>query len=80
MLRVIYFINLVVALNKMASTASTKEFWRCFLQAYRDLSKLWKVKSEAYKNRNLKTAGCDKLVEKMKEIDKEADRDTVRKK
>jgi hypothetical protein len=61
----------------MVSTVSNKKFWRGFIQEYRDLPELWKVKREVYRNRNLKTAGYDKLVGKMKEIDKEADRDIV---
>jgi hypothetical protein len=57
-------INLGVMLNKMVSTASKKKFWRGFIQEYCSLPELWKGKSEADRNRNLKTAGCDKLVGK----------------
>ena len=61
---------------KMSHTTANKEFWREFIQLYRSLPELWKVKSDVYKNRNLK----DKLAEKLREIEEDADRDMVRKK
>jgi hypothetical protein len=44
-------------LFKMSHTAANKEFWREFIRLYRSLPALWKVKTDVYKNRNLKDAG-----------------------
>jgi hypothetical protein len=62
----------------MSHTTANKEFWRKFIQLYRSLPELWKVKSDVYKNRNLKDAGYDELVEKLREIKEDAERDMVR--
>ena len=51
-------------LFKMSHATANKEFGREFIQLYRSLPELWKVKSYVYKNRNLKDAGYDELVEK----------------
>jgi hypothetical protein len=67
-------------LFKMSHTTENKEFWQEFVQLYRFLTELWKVKSYMYKNHNLKDIGCDELVEKLLEIEEDADRDMVRKK
>jgi hypothetical protein len=64
----------------MSYTTANKEFWREFIQLYRSLPELWKVKSDVYKNCSLKDAGYDEPVEKVREIEDDADRDMVRKK
>jgi hypothetical protein len=46
----------------MSHTTENKEFWWEFVQLYRSLPELWKVKSDVYKNGSLKDAGYDKLV------------------
>ncbi|XP_045130420.1 LOW QUALITY PROTEIN: uncharacterized protein LOC123515665 [Portunus trituberculatus] len=64
----------------MASTLDTQEFWREFIQVYRDFPALWKVKSDEYKNRSLKSECYVKLIDKIREIDPNATRATVTKK
>jgi hypothetical protein len=38
----------------IASVSIDREFWRGFIQIYGSLPALWKVRSDLYKNRNLK--------------------------
>jgi hypothetical protein len=64
----------------MSHTAANKEFWREFIQLYRSVPELWKVKSDVYKNSNLKDAGYDELVEKLQEIKEDAYINMARKK
>jgi len=52
----------------MSQTTANKELWREFIQLYRSLPELWKVKSDVYKNRNFKDAGYNELLEKLREI------------
>jgi len=61
-------------------TIQNKEFWRKCITIYRDLTEVWKIKSDVYKNRNLKAAAYDKLSEKLKKIELRADREMVKKK
>lgn len=64
----------------MESARGTHEFWREFIELYRLLPALWKVKSIEYRNRALKGDCYRILVEKLQEIDPSATRETVTKK
>ncbi|XP_050711229.1 uncharacterized protein LOC126995585 [Eriocheir sinensis] len=68
----------------MATTVSVnkeeRRFWTEFIDIYRENSSLWKVKSKEYSDKVKKNAAYDLLVEKLKEKDGRATRDTVTKK
>lgn len=58
---------------------TNKEFLSEFIDLYRQLPEVWKVKSDAYKNRNLKNLAYDKLIQNLKEVETNVDREVVRK-
>lgn len=58
----------------------TQEFVSQFIDLYRSEPCLWKVKSKEYSDRTKKSKAYGKLVEKMREVDPGADRETVTKK
>ncbi|XP_042207798.1 uncharacterized protein LOC121856355 [Homarus americanus] len=64
----------------MASVRDSHEFWREFIELYKQFPSLWQIKSEDYKNRPLKQECYGKLVEKMKDIIPTATKATVTKK
>lgn len=57
-----------------------KIFWREFLDLYESMPSLWKIKSSEYSNRDLKTQCYNKMVNKLKEFDPDANREKVVKK
>ena len=72
--------QLSLSFGTMASTQDNQEFWREFIQLYREFPAVWKIKSDDYKNRKLKSECYQKLIEKIREIDPNATRATVTKK
>ncbi|KAJ8933493.1 hypothetical protein NQ314_013970 [Rhamnusium bicolor] len=64
----------------MANFTNNREFLSEFIDLYRQLPEVWKVKSDVYKNRNLGNLAYEKLIEKLKEVEPNADRQMVRKK
>ncbi|KAJ8952886.1 hypothetical protein NQ318_006502 [Aromia moschata] len=64
----------------MPLTQDNKEFWREFIRMYKRLPALWRVKSDAYKNRKLKDESYQILIEKLRDLIPDADRETAKKK
>lgn len=58
----------------------TKEFVTEFINLYRQLPCLWKIKSREYTNKNLKNQAYDKLVELCQPVFPDANREFVYKK
>ncbi|MPC57844.1 hypothetical protein E2C01_051832 [Portunus trituberculatus] len=63
-----------------ATPPEGQEFWLDFIECYRSFLSLWKIKSEDYKNRNLKGNCYKQLVEMLKEHIPTATKDLVCKK
>lgn len=51
-----------------------------FIELYKSHPCLWLIKSKEYSDRHLKTAAYDQLVEKLKEVDPQSNREAVAKK
>lgn len=58
----------------------SREFLTEFIELYREHPCLWRVKSKEYSDRNKKNCAYEKLVEKLKEADENASKETVIKK
>ncbi|XP_055849371.1 uncharacterized protein LOC129914238 isoform X2 [Episyrphus balteatus] len=56
------------------------KFWKEFFDVYRRYPELWKVKSDAYKNRMLKRRAYGILLEKYREYEPDATEDVLKKK
>lgn len=59
---------------------SNRDVLEEFIQIYRNETCLWNVKNKDYHNRDKRSAAYCKLIEKLKEIEPNADRDMVTKK
>lgn len=55
-------------------------FWKEFFNVYRQLPELWKVKSDAYRNRMKRRRGYAILLKKYKEYEPDATEDLLKKK
>ena len=63
-----------------ATPPQGQEFWLEFIECYKSFPSLWKIKSEEYKNRNLKGNCYQQLVELLKQHIPTATKDLVCKK
>lgn len=62
------------------ATMSKANFWREFISLYEAMPVLWKVNSKAYRDKPSETECYDKLLEKLREIEPNADQETVKRK
>lgn len=58
----------------------SKTFLTEFLELYKENPALWKVESSEYKNRLLKNGAYGVMIKKLKEVDPNATRDSVKRK
>lgn len=63
----------------MAITAN-KKFWTEFIDIYRTLPCLWNTKDENYNNRESRSGAWNKLVQKLQEVEPDANQDSVKRK
>uniref|UniRef100_A0A1A9WRV3 MADF domain-containing protein n=1 Tax=Glossina brevipalpis TaxID=37001 RepID=A0A1A9WRV3_9MUSC len=63
----------------MAITAN-KKFWTEFINLYENLPCLWNNKHEDYSNRDKRIESWDKMVEKLKDVEPDANHDAVKRK
>lgn len=64
----------------MSDHTEDRLFWREFIEIYKQHPCIWKVKSKEYSDRNMKNAAYETLVNKLKEKDENANRESVVKK
>lgn len=54
-----------------------RQFWTEFLLLYRSLPAVWQIQSPDYGSRELKSAGYERLVRKLREVEPDANRSMV---
>ncbi|KAG5863812.1 hypothetical protein JTB14_009367 [Gonioctena quinquepunctata] len=60
--------------------ASSREWLEAFIAMYRNETCLWKIKCKDDYNRDLKRSAYNKLINKLREIDPQADEEAIVKK
>lgn len=60
-----------------ANLEDERAFWRDFIEIYRENPCLWNTKCKEYSNRDMKNVAYNVLINKLKEKDSGANRDTV---
>lgn len=61
------------------ATIPNNEAWREFFECYKGLPELWMVKCDNFKDRNKKRSALGKLLDVYKQIDKDANIDSLKK-
>lgn len=69
-----------MAENSQDSRNYSREFMIEFIEMYKSLPEIWKVKSKEYSDRTKKMSAYNKLAEKLKVVEANADREMVIKK
>lgn len=64
----------------MTDLSNSTSFLSEFINVYRQVPCLWKIKSKSYSNRQEKNRAYEKLLELYKSVNKNATTDTVKKK
>lgn len=66
--------------SSIMSVTANKKFWTEFIDIYHSLPSLWNTKDENYNNRDCRTFAWNKLVQKMREVEPDANQDSVKRK
>ncbi|KAJ8968650.1 hypothetical protein NQ314_002188 [Rhamnusium bicolor] len=75
MLQALLLLRLTYNVKKIEKGSSVE-----YRELYKSFPRIWKVKCKEYSDRNIKSQAYEILVEKIKDIDADANRETVVKK